>query len=168
MCRCNLPPALLAEWPGTSRWQYGVEWKPNKSRYRKLTVEKKILPAAPAGTQNHNLSITSPTLYQQARTGVGKWLHMLPSHPLSGELQGCSRATLTDKQPTPQQLLADGYAAFHSDFFSHIFQGQGLSLPELILVSVRFIFSVCNICSVLEKNRHSDTALVLVTFGQQQ
>ena len=44
---CNLPSALLAEWrdnlraaPVTRRWN----WYRNKSQYRKLTQEKKILP----------------------------------------------------------------------------------------------------------------------------
>ena len=47
MIRCNLPPALLAEWPGSFTRHYGnmgVERTPNKSQYTKLTLEKKILP----------------------------------------------------------------------------------------------------------------------------
>ena len=45
--RCNLPLALLAEWPGSFKCHCGntgVEWKPNKSQHTKLTLEKKILP----------------------------------------------------------------------------------------------------------------------------
>ena len=45
--RCNLPPALLAEWPGsfTSHCgNTGVEQTPNKSHNTKITLEKKILP----------------------------------------------------------------------------------------------------------------------------
>ena len=34
----------------------------NKSLHRKLTLEKTISPAAPAGTRTRDLSITSPTL----------------------------------------------------------------------------------------------------------
>ena len=46
--RCNLPPALLAEWPGSFTCHcsnIGVEGTPNKSQYIKLTVDKKILPS---------------------------------------------------------------------------------------------------------------------------
>ena len=44
--RCNLPPALLAEWPGSFTYHCsntGVEQTPNKSRHTKLTLKKKIL-----------------------------------------------------------------------------------------------------------------------------
>ena len=47
MFRYDLPPALLAEWPGSFTRHYGnmgVERTPNKSQYTKLTLEKKILP----------------------------------------------------------------------------------------------------------------------------
>ena len=46
MFRCNLPPALLAEWPGSFTCHCGntgVEWTLNKSQHTKLTLEKKIL-----------------------------------------------------------------------------------------------------------------------------
>ena len=45
--RCNLLPALLAEWQGslTCHWgNTGVERTPNKSQHTKLTLEKKIRP----------------------------------------------------------------------------------------------------------------------------
>ena len=45
---CNLPPALLAEWPGSficRSGNTGVERTPNKSQHTKLTLEKKILPS---------------------------------------------------------------------------------------------------------------------------
>ena len=45
--RCNLPPALLAEWPESFTCHCGnagMERTPNKSQHTKLTVEKKILP----------------------------------------------------------------------------------------------------------------------------
>ena len=45
--RCNLPPALLAEWPGSFTCHCsntGVERTPNRSQHTKLTLEKKILP----------------------------------------------------------------------------------------------------------------------------
>ena len=43
---CNLPPVLLAEWPGSFTCHCGntgVEWTPNKSQHTKLTLERKIL-----------------------------------------------------------------------------------------------------------------------------
>ena len=42
--RCNLPPALLAEWPGSFMCHcgyMGVERTPSKSQHTKLTPEKK-------------------------------------------------------------------------------------------------------------------------------
>ena len=45
--RCNLPPALLAEWPGSFTCPCsnpGVERTPNKSQHTKMTLEKRILP----------------------------------------------------------------------------------------------------------------------------
>ena len=45
--RCNLPPALLAEWPGSFTCHcsnMGVEQTRNKSQHTKLTLEKKIFP----------------------------------------------------------------------------------------------------------------------------
>ena len=45
--RCNLPPALLVEWPGSFTCHYSnteVKQTPNKSRHTKLTREKNILP----------------------------------------------------------------------------------------------------------------------------
>ena len=47
MFRCHLPPALLAEWPGSFTWHCGntkVERTPNMSQCTKLTLEKIILP----------------------------------------------------------------------------------------------------------------------------
>ena len=46
MSRCNLPPKLLAEWPGSFTCHCsttGVEWTLNKSQHTKLTLERKIL-----------------------------------------------------------------------------------------------------------------------------
>ena len=44
---CNLPPALLAEWPGSFTCYCGnTVWNryQNKSQHRKLTLEKKFFP----------------------------------------------------------------------------------------------------------------------------
>ena len=53
--RCNLPPALLAEWLGSFTFHCGntgVEWIPNKSQHGKLTLEKKNSAAPPARIRN--------------------------------------------------------------------------------------------------------------------
>ena len=45
--RCNLPSAILAEWPVSFTCHCGntgVEWTPKKSQHTKLTLERKILP----------------------------------------------------------------------------------------------------------------------------
>ena len=45
--RCNLPPTLLEEWPGSFTCHCsntGVERTPTKSQHTKFTLEKKILP----------------------------------------------------------------------------------------------------------------------------
>ena len=42
----------------------GVERTPNKRQHRKLTLPEENSPTAPAGIQTHNLSVTSPALYQ--------------------------------------------------------------------------------------------------------
>ena len=47
MLWCNLPSALLAEWSGSFTCQcgnMGVEWTPNKSQHRKLTLQMKFFP----------------------------------------------------------------------------------------------------------------------------
>ena len=47
MVRCKLPSALLAEWPGSFTCHCGnagMERTPNKNQYRKITLEKNILP----------------------------------------------------------------------------------------------------------------------------
>ena len=43
MFSCNLPPALLAKWPGSFTCYCGNTRHQNKSQHRKLTREKKIL-----------------------------------------------------------------------------------------------------------------------------
>ena len=54
MFRCNLPPALSAEWPGSFTCHCGntgVERTPNKSQHTKLTPEKKTLPPLLSGCE---------------------------------------------------------------------------------------------------------------------
>ena len=45
--QCNVPPALLAEWPGSFKCHCSNTWvegPPNKNRQTKLILEEKILP----------------------------------------------------------------------------------------------------------------------------
>ena len=69
MFSCNLPPALLAEWLGPFTCHCsntGVEGTLNKSQHTKFTLKKKIFPLLlQLVFWTGNLSITSPTLYQQ-------------------------------------------------------------------------------------------------------
>ena len=86
--RCNLPPALLAERPGSFTCHCGnsgVERTPNKSQHTKLNLEKKFFSAAPAGIQTRNLSITSSALLQTSYPGS---LHNVCSCPLYVYLSG--------------------------------------------------------------------------------
>ena len=71
MCRCNLPvpPALLAEWPGSFTCHCGntrVERTPNKSQHTKLTLEKKILPPLLPGFELATFQSWVRCSYQQA------------------------------------------------------------------------------------------------------
>ena len=59
MFRCNLPPALLTEWPGSLTCHCGntgVERTPNKSQHRKLTLEKKIPPPLLRDLNSHRIN----------------------------------------------------------------------------------------------------------------
>ena len=67
--RCDLPPALLAEWPGSFTCycgNTGVEWTPNKSQHTKLTLEKKILPPLLPGFELATFRSRVRRSYQQA------------------------------------------------------------------------------------------------------
>ena len=62
--RCNLPPALLAEWPGSFTCHCGntgVQRTSSKTAHKVNSGEENS-PAAPAGTRTRNLWITSPAL----------------------------------------------------------------------------------------------------------
>ena len=66
---CNLPPALLAEWPGSFTCHCGntgVEQTPNRSQHTQLTLEKKILPPLLPRFELTSFRSPVPTLYQQA------------------------------------------------------------------------------------------------------
>ena len=70
--RCNLPPALLTEWPGsfTCHCQNtGVERTLNKSQRTKLTLEKKILPPLQSWFELATFQSQVQRSYQQAFPG---------------------------------------------------------------------------------------------------
>ena len=67
--RCNLPPALVAEWPGSFMCHcgnMGVEQTPNKSQYTKLTLEKKTVPLLLLGFELATFRSWVWRSYQQA------------------------------------------------------------------------------------------------------
>ena len=67
--RCNLPPALLADWPGsfTCHWgNTGMERTPNKSQHRKWTLQKKILLLLLPGFELATFRLRVRRSYQQA------------------------------------------------------------------------------------------------------
>ena len=67
--RCNLPPALLAEWPGSFTCHCGntgLERTPRKSQHTKLTLEKKILPPLLPGFELATFRPRARRCYQQA------------------------------------------------------------------------------------------------------
>ena len=67
--RCNPPPALLAEWPGSFTCHCGntgVERTPNKSQHTELTLEKKILPPFLPGFEHAAFWSRVQRFYQEA------------------------------------------------------------------------------------------------------
>ena len=78
MSRCNLPPALLAEWPGSFTCHCGntgAEQTPNKSQHRKLTLEKKIFPPLRRGSNTQPFDDESGALTNKLSRlpGKGGW-----------------------------------------------------------------------------------------------
>ena len=87
--RCNLPPALLAKWPGSFICQCsneGMEWTPNRSQHTKLTLDKKILPLLLPGFklttfqlwvwQWHSYHKAIPAPHSMSRHSVGTYPEM--------------------------------------------------------------------------------------------
>ena len=69
MFRCNLPHALLAQWPGSFTCHCsntGVERTSNKSQHTRLGLEKKILPPLLPGFQLATFRSRVRRSYQQA------------------------------------------------------------------------------------------------------
>ena len=67
--RCNLPPALLAQWSGSFTClcgNMGVGRTPNKSQHTKLTLEKKFLPPLLPGFELATFRSRVRRSYQQA------------------------------------------------------------------------------------------------------
>ena len=66
--RCSLPPALLAEWPGSFACHCGnkeVDWTLYKSQHTKLSLEKKILPLLLPGFELASFQSRVLTLFNQ-------------------------------------------------------------------------------------------------------
>ena len=75
MFKCNLPPALLAEWPRSFTCHCGntgMERTLNKSQHTKLTLEKKILPLLLPGFELATFQSWVQRSYQQAIPDVGQ------------------------------------------------------------------------------------------------
>ena len=70
MFSCNLPPALLEEWPRSFTCycgNTGVERTPKWESAQKVEPAEENSPAGPAGTRTRDLSITSPALLSYPR-----------------------------------------------------------------------------------------------------
>ena len=75
--RCNLPPALLAESPGSFTYHCG---NTDKSQHIKLTLEKKILPPLRPGFELATFRSRDRRSYQQAIP-----VHSAPDQDYSGD-----------------------------------------------------------------------------------
>ena len=81
MFKCNLPPALLSEWPEPftcHSGNKGVERTPNNSQHKKLTLEKKIVPPLLPGFEFATFPSRVQRSYQQARyiyKYQSQWFH---------------------------------------------------------------------------------------------
>ena len=67
---CNLPPALLAEWPGSFtcyRGNTGWNGDRSKSQHRKLTLAKKILPPLLQGLEPGTFQSRAPPISSRWR-----------------------------------------------------------------------------------------------------
>ena len=118
--RCNLPPALLAEWSGSFACHCGnkgVERTPNESQHIKLTLEKKILPSLLLGFKLANFR-------SRVRRSSNKlYLGTRKSQKRKGEVSSATLAKLTDNSHC---------FAIHNFFTCHIsVQGRCHVLPCL-------------------------------------
>ena len=81
--KCNLPPALLAEWPGSFTCHcgnIGVERTSNKSQHTVNSGEENF-PASPAGIRTRNLSFIqqrTKALVWSALLGIGLFQQRRP------------------------------------------------------------------------------------------
>ena len=82
--RCNLPPALLAEWPGSFTCHctnMGVERTPSKSQHTKLTLEKKSFPPLLPGFELATFRSRVQRSHQQAMSYQQTNLHTVHLSP---------------------------------------------------------------------------------------
>ena len=85
--RCNLPPALLAKWPGSFTCHCGYTEVGRDTEQKSAHKVDSGEGNSPAGVRTRNLSITSPALYQQAiPTRCSRiWYHNMASPLVSYE-----------------------------------------------------------------------------------
>ena len=129
MFRCNLPSALLAEWPGsfTCHWgNMGVEQMLNKEAAHKVNSGEENSPTTPAKIWTCNLSIISLTLYGTS---------VVPSHPktihlvhhleerfaLPSTLYLCYFLPTPLPPPQSWKIICPAYWAGEGDLHVHVF-----------------------------------------------
>ena len=159
---CNLPPALLAEWPGSFTClcgNTGVEWTLNKSHHTNLTLEKKILtPTTPAGIRTHNLSNHGPALTNKLSRLWWEFVNCtLKKNPLCFEQSSCLLSqtefqwvqfkmvsTCTGKALvhfTPSSVFSCRTYLWNSSFFGLI--DSSLIFSFLVEVNLCFLLHLC-------------------------
>ena len=109
MCSCNLPPTLLAEWPGLfpcycSNTGWNVDW--NKSQHRKLTLKKKIILPLQLGLEPmtfqswvwHSNHWSTPGPRMQQNITVLTAVSTLPSLYKALTFSGCDSSTSSQER----------------------------------------------------------------------
>ena len=101
--RCNLPPALLAEWPGSFTCHCGntgVERIPSKNQHTKLTQEKKIFPALLPGFEVAVFWSWVRRFNQQATPAPDSWHFQFNAQSAEEVTSGrCTRQQMRSKSP---------------------------------------------------------------------
>ena len=100
--RCNLPPALLAEWLGSFTCHCSitvVEWTLHKSQHAKLTLKKKILPPLLLGFE--------PTTFRSRVQRSSQQATQLP--------HACSHVYTHTHTGSPQKPCTKILTLFHSE-----------------------------------------------------
>ena len=126
--RCNLPPAPLAEWLGSSMCccdNTGVEQTPNKSQHTKLSLEKKIIPLLLPGFELATFQSQVWSSYQQAIPAWGsavlnrRWPHQTKMNRTSVLLLRCWLDIL-DYQSVSGYVQSQN-TSLHLCWFIHLF-----------------------------------------------